>query len=342
MHTTKIADNHDAQGMVLVLVLCLMAVLFLLGTAALNNITTEYKTSYNYMQSVQAFNDAEAGIGEAVGTISANLDHVFGTPINASSGLFQYNYTIFFDPNYHIYTIISQGYDPTKNAMRQITAEYLSIFNPPVVDSPVFCSTGDFTGANADCNIIGNPNCPPYAMSYYSDDSPVACVSTPTAQTTGIGYDDDFAQLITDHTPAINFSSRPGIDFNKVAAFYKGKEDFDDIDAVDKGTQDDFKLGYVINSGTELNVNSDFEGYGVLILEGDFMFSGQVVWHGLIISLGNVQFIGTGTHLYGAVLSSGDCNVAGDAKVKWCPGTIRKALQDLYAPPLELLSWKED
>ncbi len=65
---------NSIKLLVLVLVLCLMAVLFLLGTAALNNTTTEYKTSFNYVQSVQAFNDSEAGIAEAFACINENLD----------------------------------------------------------------------------------------------------------------------------------------------------------------------------------------------------------------------------------------------------------------------------
>jgi len=310
-----------------------MVILFLLGTASINNVTTEYRTSYNYLQSVQAFNDAEAGIGEVVGIITTNRNPVLDTWIDTNSPLFQYSYRAHFDPNTYIFTITSLGFDPKRVASRKITAQYESLFNTPVIGSPVYSVTGNFTGTAS--HIVGNPNCPSWVPGS-SDDSSVPAITTSGST---IDFEDQPDQCVTDDSIKIKYNQDPGIKFNELEDYYKDKATFTTLATNGTyGTQDEFELGYVTGNG----VYGGITGYGILIIVGNVTFAGGCIWHGLIINIGNLVITGNGNKLYGGLISNGDCEVGGDAEIKWCPGAVGKALQDLSAPPLKLLSWKEE
>ena len=52
---------------------------------------------------------------------------------------------------------------------------------------------------------------------------------------------------------------------------------------------------------------TNLSGYGILYVNGDFEFAGNLDWHGLILVDGNITFSGGGTKtIYGAVVASGE------------------------------------
>ena len=138
-----------------------MAILFLLGTAALTTTNIESKINRNYIQSVQAFYDCEAGIAEAIARINDDTLNLDQWEQATDSGLFQYQYYVSYDANQSLYQVISEGKDPTQTANRRIIAEISSSFVSGDISSPAYCGTGENSGISNGIN--GDSSCPGWA-----------------------------------------------------------------------------------------------------------------------------------------------------------------------------------
>lgn len=335
---------YDSKGLALVSVMCLMAILFLLGTAALTNKATESKICQNYVQSVQAFYDCEAGIAAGMAQIENGaeaLDQLIDTlPVS----LFQSQYCItkpYADED-NIYEITSTGHDLTESANRQITAEVERILGLGDINSPLYCGSGDQNGQPntiyGDCN-----HCPGWANdSDPNNDTSVPCIATPNSyvsNTDPLDFHED--QLFTSDPNKIVYDA-PEIDLRSIVDYYKGLSSVMTSIPSGSGTigsSSDPKIVYLTDSQTISNKT----GYGILMVEttGDLHISGQFDWYGVVIVLGSIRQTGQAT-VTGSILTPNEFDFNGNPDIYWCGDLIRKVLTDLGTPPLRVLSWKED
>ncbi|MEW6381683.1 MAG: pilus assembly PilX N-terminal domain-containing protein [bacterium] len=339
---------RDSKGIALVTVMALMAVLFLLGTAVLTNTATEYKISQNHKQSIQAFYDCEAGIAEATARIKNNtavLDQD-GDPnwISPANGIpFHYRYCVTYDPNNHIYRVISEGKDPAQVANKRIIAELKRSFSSGDVISPVYCGSGENRGQPN--RIYGDSSCPSWADDgNTSNDTHAPCVVTPQpCVSSSDPLDFDQGQLITSNPNKMVYNTPP-LDLQAMADYYKTVADLTSIPNGngDIGATDDLKVVYINGSDT---IAGNRNGYGILVVTGDLHLSGQLHWCGLIIVLGSVRQTGGGSHgiqLTGAILTPNDFDMRGNPDIQWCDDVVRKVMQDAGSSPLSVVSWIED
>ena len=344
MHIPFSHIQQNSKGVALVSVMCLMAILFLLGIAALTNTDTESKICQNYVQSVQAFYDCEAAIAAAMAQINndtATLDQTIDT---LPTDLFQSQYSIrkpYADED-KIFEISATGHDPSDRANRQITAEVKRLLGLGDINSPVYCDSGDQDGQPntiyGDCN-----NCPDWAMdSDPNNDESVPCVSTPNSyisDTDPLDFHED--QLFTSDPNQIEYDA-PEIDLRRIVDYYKTLPSI--ITSIpgaagDIGSPTDPQILYLTDSQTVSNKT----GYGILMIEstGDLHVSGLLNWYGVVIVLGNIHQTGQAT-VTGAVLTPNEFDFNGNPDIYWCGDLVRKVLTDLGTPSLSVLSWKED
>ncbi len=94
------------------------------------------------------------------------------------------------------------------------------------------------------------------------------------------------------------------------------------------GTIDQYKVVCVRNG--DLHLSGINGGGGVLLVEGDLVISGQFTWYGLVLCLGDVDFVGggAGIHIYGGVMTQGDIatsgSVSGNADIYYSSTTINR------------------
>ncbi|MEW5800824.1 MAG: pilus assembly PilX N-terminal domain-containing protein [bacterium] len=339
----------DNRGIALVTVMALMAILFLLGSAVLTNTIVESKISQNHKQSIQALYDCEAGIAEAISHIknrTATLDQD-GDPnwilAANSSPAFHYRYSISYDTESRIYTIISQGKDATLTANRRIIAELIRPFSSGDINSPVYCGSGDNRGQPN--RINGDSSCPVWADDGDPNNNTSApCISTPNprvSDTDPLDFDQD--QLITSNPDKMMYDVPP-INLQAMADYYSTVADLTSIPNGngDIGAYDDLKVVYVNGSET---IAGNRNGYGILVVTGDLHLSGQLHWYGVVIVLGNIRQTGGGSHgiqATGAVLTPNNFSMRGNPDIQWCDDMVRKVMQDAGTPPFSILSWIED
>jgi len=74
--------------------------------------------------------------------------------------------------------------------------------------------------------------------------------------------------------------------------------------------------------------NNDVRGYGMLLIDGDVEFAGNIEWYGLILITGNSVLSGGGTkEIMGAFVGNQDVRINGSVDIKWdC-----RAINDLLA-----------
>ena len=341
-YNTLIKIYLDTKGMALFVVIGLMVVLFLLGTAALTSTNIESKINQNYIQSVQAFYDCEAGIAEAMARINNDTLNLDQWKQAADSDLFHYNYYVSYDANQSLYQVISEGKDPTQTANRRIIAEISSPCAPSDISTPAYCGTGEIKGqANG---INGNSSCPGWADDGDpNNDQSVSCISTSrsyVSDTDPIDFDPN--QLITSNPYQITYNT-PEINVNSWANYYQNlPPDFTSIPtggSVTIGASNDLKVVYINGSQT---ISEDKTGYGVLVVTGDLHISGQLNWNGIVIVLGNFQTLSGGGTVTGAILTPNNFDMHGSAQIQWCGDVIRKVIDEIGKPSLQIVSWKED
>ncbi len=110
------------------------------------------------------------------------------------------------------------------------------------------------------------------------------------------------------------------------------------------GTLDDFKTVYI--RGGDLHLSGSNAGGGVLLIDGDFTLSGQFIWYGLVVCMGDVQITGggAGIHIYGCLMTQGDIatsgTVSGNADIFYSSETISR-LSDLSGYVVALWTEKQ-
>lgn len=103
------------------------------------------------------------------------------------------------------------------------------------------------------------------------------------------------------------------------------------------GDKNTFKVTLVDGSAdTVAGVNG---GGGVLVVNGDMKITGQFVWYGLVIVMGNTSVTGGGNdkHVFGSLMCAefisdtqySDFDMTGNADIFWCQEAIDKVMRDL-------------
>lgn len=341
---------QDTEGIALVMVMVIMSVLLLVGTAALTNTATEYKISQNYRQSVHAFYDCEAGLAEAVAQIkndAAIVDHG-GDPnwiVASNSGLFKYRYYTTYNPPDRIYTITSEGKDPSQTANRRIIAEVKRLFCPADVKSPVYCGSGKNKGQSNTIN--GNSVTPAWADDGDpNNDTSAPSVITPNPYVSGTNpLNLELNQLSTTYPSKVEYNA-PELDLVTMADYYRDlppdRTDIPTGTTVTIGSPTDIQVVYINGNQT---IAGSKTGYGVLVVTGDLHISGLLQWFGIVIVLGNnlIQTGGgvSGIQVTGAVMTPNHFEIRGNSDIQWSADVVRKVIRDT-GDPLRLISWKED
>ncbi len=337
--------KKDSKGLALISVMGLMSILFLLGTAAMTITSTEKKVSHNYMQSVQAFYDCEAGIAEAMAKINNNTATLNQWRQASDSSSFEYRYYISYDSNEEIYEVTSEGKDPSQSSNRKIIAEFEKSVSPGDITSPVYCGTGDNNGQPN--RIYGDSSCPSWVDDGDpNNDTSAPCVATPQPYITDrdpLGFDPN--QLITSNPDKMAYNV-PELDLVEMAHYYRDYPP--DLTSIPTGctttigAPDDLQVVYIDGSQT---ISGHKTGFGVLVVTGDLHLSGQLQWFGIVIVLGNLRQTGGGCHgiqVTGAVMTENEFSIRGNPDVQWCGDLIRHVFDELGSPPLSVLSWMEE
>ncbi len=342
---------QDTRGMALLSAMTILTLLFFMGNASLLKTITEHKISVNHKRGIHAFYDCEAGIAEAIAQIKndtavfdQNGDPNWQTTQNLS--LFKYRYHTLFDPNTHLYTIISEGKDPLQKANRRIVAEVRRLFHASDIKSPVYCGSGKNKGHPN--SITGDSVCPTWA----DDGDPnnnysVPCVSSPNPyESSKKPLDIDLANLQTSASATLEYNGDE-IDLVTMANYYKDlPPDRTSIPVATTetiGSPTDTKVVYINGNQT---IAGKLTGYGILVVTGDLHISGQINWNGVIIVLGN-NVIQTGggasseIQVTGAVLTPNHFEIRGNSDIQWCGDVVRKVINDA-GDPLHVVSWREE
>jgi len=342
MDTPIFRTYLDAKGMALFLAIGLMVIIFLLGTAALTIINIESKINRNYIQSVQALYDCEAGIAEAMARINDDTLTLDQWEQATDSKLFQYQYKVTYDPNQSLYyQFVSEGKDPTRTANRRILVEINVPFLISDISSPVYCKKAK----NKDQSTIinGDSNCPSWADDGDpNNDQSVSCISTLRSYVNDkdpINFKPN--QLITSNPYQITYNARE-IKVDSLANYYEDlPPDVTEIpegESVTIGSPNDLKVVY-IRGGKHTNLRN-ITGYGVLMVKRDLHISEKLNWNGIIIVLGKARIKGGGT-ITGAIITPNDFDTGNNVQIQWCGDVIRKVITETGKPPLHIVSWKE-
>jgi hypothetical protein len=88
---------------------------------------------------------------------------------------------------------------------------------------------------------------------------------------------------------------------------------------------------------------SNTRGQGTLLIDGDLELAGGFEWNGLIIVRGSIKISGTGSKIWGALLSESiteDNSIGGNVEITYSDCAIQKAVQGASLPmPLRTRSW---
>jgi hypothetical protein len=111
------------------------------------------------------------------------------------------------------------------------------------------------------------------------------------------------------------------------------------------GSATDPKIVYADVTGGAIVMPGDMSGYGVLIVEGpgEFQFSGNSEWYGLVIGVGgaNISLRGGGTtksHIYGAVIiGDGNLTMNGTADIRYSSSAM--AMVGDFLVDYKIVTW---
>jgi hypothetical protein len=197
---------------------------------------------------------------------------------------------------------------------------------PVVVAAPGGLFSANAPSVGGSCNITGDPSATP----------PVPCVSTPGS------FVGDSKNLNT--VPMVGAPPAP-IDLNAVAAGISSKAQHITPAAfggtyggynADNNLLTNPKIVWVDGSASG---GTGDNGYGILVINGDFSITGQFHWKGLIIVLGTFSATGGGggMDITGAVMSI-NADMGGNSKLSYNSAVLSK-MQEEYARP-KILNWR--
>jgi hypothetical protein len=107
-------------------------------------------------------------------------------------------------------------------------------------------------------------------------------------------------------------------------------------------TWGDYNNYTVVHVQGDLHGSAQGVGGGVLVVDGDFVCTGQWTWYGIVLVMGRIDFSGggSGKHLYGATLiaGAGQQTIGGNADILYSSAALQKLSVDT---PYKVVNWRE-
>jgi hypothetical protein len=99
-----------------------------------------------------------------------------------------------------------------------------------------------------------------------------------------------------------------------------------------------------MNGDKTLKLVGNSHGAGILMVEGNLEIKGGLVWYGIILATGSVNYIGSGEkNVTGGIISGGNAmigiDIGGNASIIYC-SVLSNQLTDII-PPYKIIRWRE-
>lgn len=301
----------NKRGFALVFGLLVIIVLFILLNSFFLKSINENNLVKRYVNSVQAFWVAEAGIAEAI-------DNLPNSPINGTLSSYRYETTTAPRTTINLcdyYDITSTGIVPLRGG-GELRRTIDAVVRSGPIDPTKFQYGID--AANELC-FGGQGACNRTPEDFLDPDDCGTHDCWKEGDTTInfrdlFGYEQSDIERIATHYTETNF---PGT--------------VNGITWVD------------VTPGSTLIVTGDLEGEGLLIINGNVHFGGDYNFRGIIYVLGVLTARGT-FDAWGSVLvasTAGIDSINGTPTFHWSPADIRNALQLLALSNTDIVSWSE-
>jgi hypothetical protein len=328
---TKLTND---RGFVLVIALMILVICSIIGVISSDIARSDLTLANSYVQQKQAFYAAEAGLNSAVaimGTISASPDDpnwsttVSGTVPTGERYSVLVKHKVFNGSvvkwgstggdfvfkectacsGKPVERIISTGFSRS-GAQQSVAAEVYSEALFPDPPAALYVGGASFVNENTSTDIEGE-------YSHILDEatcSEVADVVTTSNATTG--------------KQASDFTGRTGLQavllddqrsYPVAQVIDKLKDQAEPASAIDNlvlGSSENYGLYY---SPGNFNMNN-LSGYGMLLIGGNANIGGNIGWHGLILTKGDVRLLqGGDQEVYGAFLAGGSMEIDGNPEI---------------------------
>jgi hypothetical protein len=353
--------RKNEQGMVMVVVLLLVAILVVLGTTGIITVTTDMKISSNYRESQKALYDAEAGAQQVIATLRTTPNYPTSaaspTTVNLTvpSGFnFSSSVQLTYVAN-NLYRFQITG-NAANNASKTLEVHITrSPLYPATADGAVAMYGGgpqvDFkTGGGGGYNVDGNdyalpanPNCNGNACRTAS--SPATAVPglyTPSLTPTVNGDAGSHLGGSTGSTPRVGGGSNTEADWQ---AFVNTILADPSLYQSTLGTRANPAVT-VVPGGSTLNGSSN--GAGIIIVQdsGEFHMAGNSCFEGLVILLGNGTLTATGTAIvYGSTVTinhtSKLVDVNGTTDLYYSSEALANLQNISSLNPVKMASWRD-
>ena len=356
--------KKNQDGYAIVVVLCVLVVLTLIGTSAIQTSTTELKISTNHLIYQMNFYGAESGI--AVGPSWAKSGgfpesewsdiHFIGTGNGILTNQVSYTFEVTpqtnIDPADGIEKVLRYG-DENDDYLNEIN--YTT--GPPLISVEghgthprgghaaivaTFIFNPIFMMPNAALRVNSNVDGNGVSGSIIGEHIPgSSCEDVPDIMYDIAGGTIEYGGDLGD-TPEIEQSTgmypmpliKPVI-LKRATMYIVGSNNIDEGSIVT--SESDPGVIYITGDAKTTNLS----GYGILFVDGNFEFAGSLDWHGLIIVNGDMTFSGGGTKtIYGAVIASGDAvAINGGVDIQYDCDAL-SALHDNFSG-YRMTSWRQ-
>jgi len=350
--------RKNEQGMVMVVVLLLVAVLVVLGTTGIITVTTDMKISSNYRESQKALYDAEAGAQQVIATLrtTPNYPTSAGSPttvnLTVPSGFnFSSSVQLTYVAN-NLYRFQITG-NAANNASKTLEVHITrNPLYPATADGAVAMYGGGpqvqfKTGGGGDLNIDGydypipaNPSCNGNACRTTATANAVPGLYTPSVSATTSG--DKGSHLGGSRTEQVGGGSNTEADWQAFVSMILADPS---LYQSTLGTRAAPAVT-VVPGGSTLNGSAN--GAGIIIVQdsGEFHMAGNSCFEGLVILLGNGTLTSTGTSIvYGSTVTINHASklvdVNGTTDLYYSSAALANLQNISSLNPVRMASWRD-
>jgi len=302
---------NNQRGSVIIVALVILTTLLLLGAAISRTVQMGIMMAGNEVRIKQAFYAAESGLTVAIVKLNAGcLDNPpcsEETYIDYGSG-FKYKFDVVDSGqvvNAHPRLIID-SYGNKHDAFSHIRAS-VSAETQPDLQAPVALYVkNDLKNNGVAGSVLGE-----YAEPLCSVDD----IWTTESSWDGLEAGDYTAD--TGPTTKL-LNNMPDYPFNDVFNYLKKYHDVSITNPYNNmvlGDAASMTQIFYVSGGMSV---SNLDGYGILVVDGDFVSSGNISWHGFVLVNGNVTYNGGGhKDIYGSVLVNGNATLNGTVNINY-------------------------
>jgi len=314
----------NQRGSVLIIALVMLALCTIMGMMASRMTQTSLITAGNYKTAKQAFYAAESGVAMAVAKV--NNDCLNDPPCSVDD-YFTYADGVSFKfdvidtgdaiEKWPILVVDSHG-KATGNGFANINARIVPRIIPDIFQSPAaLYVNGDLENKGVSGSILGE-----YAEPLCSADD----IWTTEFITEGMEADDYTADVGATDKKKNNMPKYPFAKaFNVLSQNYT---------TLITNVENNMHLGDATKMTDIFYYDGDWQaanldGYGILVVSGDMITSGNITWNGLIFVQGDSIYNGGGSkEIYGAVIANGNVILNGTVNINYAYCSIGEDLRD--------------